>query len=263
MIIAVYSNKGGVGKSTTVANLAYLAARSGRATLLFDLDPQGATSFFFRVRARVKGGVHGLLGKGGQVERRIKGSDFENLDLLPADPSYRHLDLALDDRKKRRQRLRKLLAPLRRQYDCIFLDCPPNLTLVAENVFRAAEVLLVPVIPTPLSVRTLEHLLGFLDPEAKGPALMPFFSMVDARKKIHQEVMLSLPRSHPEMLATRIPYLAQAEWMGAKRAPLNSFSPRSRLASAFRCLWSEIESRCGGEVVGASGVEPPTTTMSR
>lgn len=263
MIIALYSNKGGVGKSTAVANLAYLAARSGRATLLFDLDPQGATSFFFRIRTKVKGGIHGLLGGADQVEKRIKGSDFENLDLLPADPSYRHLDLVLDDMKKRRRRLRKLLAPLRRRYDCIFLDCPPNLTLVAENVFRAADLLLVPVIPTPLSVRTMEHLLGFLDPGAKGPALMPFFSMVDARKKIHQEVMRSLPRSYPDMLATRIPYLAQAEWMGTRRAPINSFSPRSRLASAFRCLWSEIESRCGGELVGASGVEPPTTTMSR
>ena len=245
MIIALYSNKGGVGKSTAAANLAYLAARSGRTTLLFDLDPQGATSFFFRIRAKVKGGIDGLLGGGNQAERRIRGSDFENLDLLPADPSYRHLDLVLNDMKKRRQRLRKLLAPLRDPYDCIFLDCPPNLTLVAENVFRAADLLLVPLIPTPLSVRTMEQFSGFLDPRQKGPALMPFFSMVDTRKKIHQEVMQSLPRSYPDMLATRIPYLAQAESMGIRRAPLNSFSPRSRLALAFRDLWLEIESRCG------------------
>ncbi len=242
--IAAFSIKGGVGKSTAVANLAYLAARAGKATLLFDLDPQGAASYFFRVRARVKGGVDGLLGGEDRLLKRIKGSDFENLDLLPADLSYRNFDLAFDDMKKRRNRLRKLLSPLDSRYDFIFLDCPPNLTLLAENVFRCADALLVPLIPTPLSVRTLEQLHAFLDRDRKGPALLPFFSMVDARKNLHREVMQSLPRSYPEVLAARIPYLVQAEWMAAERAPINSFAPRSRLAVEFERLWSEVASRC-------------------
>ena len=148
-IIAAFSIKGGVGKSTAAANLAYLAARAGKATLLFDLDPQGAASYFFRIRPKVKGGVEGLLGGEQRLHKRIKGSDFENLDLLPADLSYRHFDLAFDDMKKRRSRLRKMLSPLGAHYDFVFLDCPPNLTLLAENVFRAADALLVPLIPTP------------------------------------------------------------------------------------------------------------------
>ena len=242
--IAAFSIKGGVGKSTAAANLAYLAARSGKATLLFDLDPQGAASWFFRVRAKVKGGVDGLLGGGDRLQRRIKGSDFENLDLLPADLSYRHFDLAFDDMKKRRRRLHKLLSPLHDHYDFIFLDCPPNLTLLAENVFRASDALLVPLIPTPLSVRTLEQLHAFLDEDRKRPLLMPFFSMVDARKKLHQEVVQTLPRSCPEVLATRIPYLVQAEWMATERAPINALAPHSRLATAFESLWSEVASRC-------------------
>ena len=244
--IAAFSIKGGVGKSTATANLAYLAACAGKATLLFDLDPQGAASYFFRIRAKVKGGVEGLLGGEDQLQKRIKGSDFENLDLLPADLSYRNFDLAFDNMKKRRSRLRKLLSPLENQYDFIFLDCPPSLTLLAENVFRAADALLVPLIPTPLSVRTLEQLHAFLEADRKGPTLLPFFSMVDTRKKLHREVMQSLPQSFPEVLASRVPYLVQAEWMATKRAPINSFAPNSRLAAAFEGLWSEVASRCEG-----------------
>ena len=245
-VIAAFNIKGGVGKSTAAANLAYLAARAGKATLLFDLDPQGAASYFFRIRPKVKGGVEGLLGGEQRLQKRIKGSDFENLDLLPADLSYRHFDLAFDDMKKRRSRLRKMLSPLGAHYDFVFLDCPPNLTLLAENVFRAADALLVPLIPTPLSVRTLEQLHAFLDEDGKGPKLLPFFSMVDARKKLHRQVMESLPQSFPEVLATRIPYLVQAEWMATERAPINSFAPRSRLAAAFEELWAEVAARCEG-----------------
>ena len=242
--IAAFSIKGGVGKSTAAANLAYLSACAGNATLLFDRDPQGAASFFFRVRPKVKGGVEGLLGGEARLLKRIKGSDFENLDLLPADLSYRHLDLAFDDMKKRRSRLRKLLAPLDAHYDFVFLGCPPNLALLAENVFRAADALLIPLIPTPLSVRTLEQLHAFLGKPGKGPALLPFFSMSDAGKKLHREVMQSLPRSFPEVLGTRIPYLAQAEWMATQRAPIGSIAPNSRLAAAFEKLWPEVASRC-------------------
>ena len=68
--------------------------------------------------------------------------------------------------------------------------------------------------------------------------------MVDARKKLHREVMDSLPRSFPEVLATRVPYLVQAEWMATQRAPINSLAPKSRLAAAFEGLWSEVASRC-------------------
>ena len=88
----------------------------------------------------------------------VKETDFEGLDLLPADFTYRHMDIDLDGRPKAQRTLRRLLAPLSKQYDRVILDTPPSLSLVSENVIRASDVVLVPLIPTVLSVRTFDQL---------------------------------------------------------------------------------------------------------
>ena len=135
--LAVYSIKGGVGKTTTAVNLAYLAARQGLRTLVWDLDPQGAASFYFRIRPKVKG-VRRLIRRRRDLRLRVRGTDFEMLDLLPADFSYRNLDLLLSLNKKPRKTLRKLLRPLTSSYDWVFLDCAPSISVVSEAVFAAA-----------------------------------------------------------------------------------------------------------------------------
>jgi cellulose biosynthesis protein BcsQ len=243
-ILATYNIKGGVGKTAAAVNLAYLATRGGARTLVWDLDPQGAATFYFRVKPRVKGGSKRLLRGKGELDARIKGTDYPNLELLPADFSYRHMDIVLDDAKKPTNRLRKLLKPLARQYDYLVLDCPPSISLVSEAVFRAADVLLVPIIPTTLSLRTLEQLLQFrADHGLDGVAVLPFFSMVDRRKKLHRSVLESLPAEVPQLLTTAIPYASDVERMGLAREPLNAFAPRCRAARAYQALWAEIEER--------------------
>ena len=133
-VYATYNIKGGVGKTTTAVNLAYLAAVSGRRVLLWDLDPQGAATYLFRVKPRVKGGGYGLVSGKRPVDDAVKATDFANLDLLPADFSYRNMDLQLDDAKKRTHRLDQLLSGVAEDYDIAFLDCPPSVSLVSENV---------------------------------------------------------------------------------------------------------------------------------
>lgn len=244
-ILACYNIKGGVGKTAAAVNLSWMAARDGARTLIWDLDPQGAATYYFRVKPKVKGGSRRLLGSSEALDAAIKATDFENLDLLPADFSYRHMDLALDDGKKktRTQTMRKLLAPLAEDYDYVFLDCPPSISLVSENVFEAADALIVPVIPTTLSIRTLDQLIGFRDDRMgrEEPAILPFFSMADRRKRLHREVMESLPRTRARVLSADIPYASDVERMGLHRAPIASFAPRSKAAAAYDWLWREID----------------------
>jgi chromosome partitioning protein len=237
-VLATYNIKGGVGKTSAAVNVAALAAREGRHALLWDLDPQGASTYLFRIRARVKGGGKKLVRGRSDVEPLIKGTDVEGLDLLPADFSYRHMDLALDGAKS--NRLNRVIKPL--DYAYVFLDCPPSISLVSENVFEAADALLVPIIPATLSSRTLDQLHQVL---SGGPQVLGFFSMADRRKKLHRELMAELANEH-DLLETVIPNSADVERMGSRRAALVDFAPRSRAARAYTDLWGEIKARVAG-----------------
>jgi chromosome partitioning protein len=245
-ILATYNIKGGVGKTSTAVNLAYLAARDGYRVLLWDLDPQAAASFLFRIRPRVKGGGKGLIRGTRPVEDAIKGTDFDGLDLLPADFTYRNLDLMLDSAKNPARRLASLLAPLRGEYDVIILDCPPSISLLSESVLHAADLLLVPLIPTTLSVRTLDQLTEFIGGfDGRKPEILAFFSMIDRRKRLHREIAESLPEQRREFAATVLPALSLIERMSVERAPVAAFSPRSQAARQYAELWCEARKRAG------------------
>ena len=230
-----------MGKTATAVNLAYLGAAEGSRTLVWDLDPQGAASFYFRIKPKVKGGGKALVKGRTELEAVVKGTDFHNLDLLPADFSYRHMDLVLGGAPKPTKQLLRLLRPLAQQYDLVFLDCPPSISLVSESMFRAVDLLLVPLIPTPLSVRTLEQLRTFLEADKRlyHLRLRPFLSMVDRRKRLHLELAETLPRRFPELLGGSIPYASEVERMGLHRAPLGDFASGSRADRAYRALWQE------------------------
>jgi chromosome partitioning protein len=255
-IYATYNIKGGVGKTTTAVNLAHLAAtETGLRTVLWDLDPQGAASFMFRVKPRVKGGGKALIRGKRSLDDAIKGTDFDNLDLIPADFTYRNMDLLLDNAGgggsgdsapggKPSRKLAKLLAPLAVSCDAVFLDVPPSISLVSENVLHAADVIVMPLIPTTLSVRTLDQLTAFVEGlGGRHPDVVAFFSMVDRRKKLHREITASLSSERKDVAAAAIPALSMIEKMSVERAPVTVFAPRSSAARAYRALWAEIRAR--------------------
>jgi chromosome partitioning protein len=245
-IFATYNIKGGVGKTATAVNLSYLAARDGYRVLLWDLDPQGAASYLFRIKPRVKGGGKALIKGTKTVDDAIKGTDYDGLDLLPADFTYRNLDLLLDAAKRPDRRLASLLAPLKSEYDAVFLDCPPSISLLSESVLHAADLLLVPLIPTTLSVRTLDQLTEFVGGfNGDQPEVLAFFSMIDRRKRLHTQIAADLPAARCGFATTVIPSLSLIEQMSVHRAPVVAFAPRSQAARCYGELWREACERAG------------------
>jgi cellulose biosynthesis protein BcsQ len=220
--------------------LAYLAARDGRRTLLWDLDPQGAATFVLRARPHVKGGGKALIRGTRPLDRAIRRTGYDRLDVLPADFTYRKMDLALDDARKPTHRIAKLVAPLTGVYDTVFLDCPPGMSLVAENALHTADLLLVPLIPTTLSLHTFDQLTGFMAGlEGDPPHVLAFFSMVDRRKRLHREIVERLPMERSDIASAAIPALSVVEQMTVRRAPLPAFAPRSSAAHSYELLWAE------------------------
>ena len=244
-VVALYNIKGGVGKTSAAVNLAWAAASEGGRVLLWDLDPQGAASYLLRIKPKVRGGGAKLVRGKSDPAALLKGSDHELLDLLPADFSYRNMDLALDAMKRPTRGLQRVIGPLAGEYDFVFLDCPPAISLASESVFAAADVLLVPLIPTPLSLRTFEQLRRFVGTEVAKPRprILAFFSMADGRKALHREVMDALRTdADGAVLDAVIPAASDVEKMASRRRPLAGFAPRGRAARAYGALWDELRS---------------------
>jgi chromosome partitioning protein len=238
--IALYSIKGGVGKTAAAVNLSWLASRDAARTLICDLDPQGASSFYFRITPSAKYSSDKFLKGSKKIYRHIRATDYENLDLLPSDLSFRNLDIELSEEKNPKKKLKKNLADLEEEYDLLFFDCPPNLTLLSESVFSASDIILVPLIPTILSVRTFNQLLAFFSDNGLDTSrIRAFFSMEERRKTMHREIIEEY-RNVPSFLSTTIPYSSEVEKMGLYRAPLTAAKPDSSASQAYRKLWEEL-----------------------
>lgn len=240
--IAFYNLKGGVGKTASAVNIAYLAARQGKRTLLWDLDPQGAAAWYLLPEAgdsvKAKKVIKGRV----PVGELVQDSPYERLDVIPADFSYRNLDVALDQVDGPHV-LERLIQPFSEQYALLVLDCPPSLSKLAEAVFQAADRIFMPLIPTHLSLRSYDQARAFLKEHKLGhKQLHPFFSLVDRRRGLHRQWLEQPPESLKRLLGAAIPYSAAVERMGEKGAPLHSFNRTDPAALAYEQLWREIAS---------------------
>ncbi len=251
--IAVYSPKGGVGKTTTAVNLAWIAAESGLHVLLCDLDAQGASTYLFDRKAKKEAAKRLLRGKA-ELGRLIKETDHERLDLLPASRTYRDLDLLLDEEKKSRRKLKDLLDRGASDYDLVLIDAPPQMTLLSEAILRASRGLIVPVIPTPLAIRMIDELQEMLaERNFRVEDILMVFTMVDRRKRIHREIAESRAgrywegdvRSAPLIAETLVPLRSDIEQMSVTRKPVAASRSARGSAPIFRALWHEVDQLFG------------------
>ncbi|MCU6453794.1 ParA family protein [Sphingomonas sp. A2-49] len=232
--IAIYSSKGGVGKTTLAVNLAWCAATlSRRRTLLWDLDPQAASSWVLG-DDRSGDQARAIFAKQVRASAHARPTAIAGLDLIPADASLRTLDLLFHDIGKRR-RLDRLIERIG-DYDHVLLDCPPGLTETSEQVIRAADLIVLPVIPSPFAQRAADELIRHLG--GKVPVL-PVHMMVDRRRRLHADALAAQP-DWPV-----IPMASAIEAMAGHRAPVATFAPRSAAATAFAQLWTLVERRAG------------------
>lgn len=243
-VIALYTPSGGVGKTTCAVNLAYIAAQEGYPVLLWDLEPQGASSFYFRIKPKHKGSCEKLLNRKKDLGHYIKSSDFLLLDILPAGFSCRNADLLLEKYRKPAQRIKKLLAPLADHYFYVFLDCPSSSSLLTEAMLEAADAVITPLTATPLSLQSLEFMKEFMHKQKIAPQqLLPFLSMLNRRKSLHRKLETELRAEYPELLATAIPYAEVVEHMASERLPLGVFAARTAVAGDYVKLWHEVKQR--------------------
>ncbi|HQS24842.1 MAG: cobyrinic acid a,c-diamide synthase [Sphingobacteriia bacterium 24-36-13] len=242
--IALYNLKGGVGKTAATINLAYLSAKQGYKTLIWDLDPQGSSSFYLGAIASVKNEAKKILTGDMDLATAIQPSAYENLDIIPADLSARHADILLNDMKQSKKKISSILSTIKNEYDIVFLDCPPGISVLHDAVFAGVDWILMPNIPTTLSIRSFESVLNyFKENELDSSKLKCFFSMVDHRKNLHHEVINEFYKDKL-FFKSYIPYLSDVEKMGVHESPLETFAASSFAAQCYKDLWKEIKQRC-------------------
>src|SRR5690554_5711017 len=241
-IIAFYSPKGGVGKTAAAVNTAYLASRANISTLLWDLDPQGAASFYLAGAEMVKGRKLSKLLEGkSPIARFIHEDVYPNLDFIPAHSSFRNFDIKLEHEEGHNNVLKDLLAPLSEDTSLVVLDCPPTLSRLTEQVLEMADKVYVPMVPTWLSLNSWNQLREFVkDKKLGNKKLRPFFSMVDRRTNLHREIL----GQSAELLGTpvnvAVPYASVVERMGEEGKPLELLSSNTPAAAEFRKLWESV-----------------------
>jgi chromosome partitioning protein len=234
--VAVYSVKGGVGKTTIAANLSwYASAGYGYRTLLWDLDASGGAGFLLGVRPKASRTASDIFSQSREPSALVRPTAFESLDVLPADESIRALDAQLLGIGKKR-RLAKLADRLALTYERIVIDCPPVLNELSAQIMRAADVVIVPLPPSPLSARAYELVVEEVSANGKAhPPIVPVLSMLDMRRALHREAC----DTNPDFPV--IPQASAIEQCAVQQRPLGVIAPHSPAAHRFDLLWRTID----------------------
>ena len=246
-IIAIANQKGGVGKTTTNINLSACLARLGKRVLTVDIDPQGNTSSGVGIDRRKQGKtMYDVLIGEAKAEEICLHTEFQGLDLLPSGMELAAAEIELVDFDHREAILRAALAPLRGQYDYIFIDCPPSLGLITTNALCAADSLLVPIQCEYYALEGLSQLMNSVrrvkrqyneQLEIEGVLL----TMYDGRLNLTQQVVNEVKKYFPrKVFATVIPRAVRLSEAPSFGKPIEYFDRNNKGAYAYSALAEEI-----------------------
>ena len=249
-ITACTNQKGGVGKTTTVINLAAFLALSGTRTLVIDLDPQGnATSGLGVDRRSVEGSSYDALVDRAPLSELVMGTPVEGLDLLPSSPSLSGAEVELVGLEGRERRLSASLAELNGRYERVLIDCPPSLGLLTVNALTAADGVLIPIQTEYYALEGLSQLVNTirrvregLNPrlEIEGVVLTMYDARTNLSAQVASEVRRHMNGSVYDTIVPRSVRLSEAPSHGL---PIALYDPGSRGASAYRELAGEVAAR--------------------
>jgi len=267
--IACANQKGGVGKTTTVVNLASYLALHGDRVLVIDLDPQGnGTSGFGVDRSTVERSIYDAIVDDIPLDQLVVRGTAEGVDLVPSAIALAGADLELASVTARERRLRRLVEPISNEYDVIFIDCPPSLGLLTVNALTAADAVLIPLQCEYYALEGLTQLLATIDLvrdhlnphlELDGVVLTMYDARTNLSADVATEARRHLGASVYEAIIPRSVRLSEAPSHGL---PISRYAPESRGAAAYAQLALEFRARSGRHKAPVMHQEPEIRTAT-
>ena len=249
-VIAVFNQKGGVGKTTTNVNLTASLGAMGKKILVLDLDPQGNTTSGYGIdKQSVEKTIYDVIIEGVDINETILNTEFENIDIVAADTDLAGCEIELTSRESREYILKNSLDKVRDNYDYIFIDCPPSLNTLTVNAMTTADTVLVPIQCEYYALEglsalmyTIELVKKRLNPDLEIEGVV--FTMYDARTCLSLQVVENVKDNlHQNIYKSIIPRNVRLAEAPSHGLPINIYEPKSSGAEGYRALAEEVIER--------------------
>ena len=249
-IVAIFNQKGGVGKTTTAVNLTAGLGQLGKKVLIVDIDPQGNTTSGFGINKQ-KSTVtsYEVLVETASISQAVIKTEYKNVDIIPSKSDLAGAEIELADAERRESRLRSSLLQLREEYDYIFIDCPPSLGLISINALNSADSVLVPIQCEFFAMEGLSQLMATIRQVKRSynPLLELegiLLTMYDGRLNLTQQVVGEIKKYFQKALySTVIPRTVRLSEAPSFGMPIQYFDKRSKGSDAYNKLAKEFLKR--------------------
>ncbi len=252
-VISIINQKGGVGKTTTAVNLSALMADMGQRVLIIDLDPQGNTTSGLGMAVEEKSVYEALMGRI-QMKNLVEKTDFKNLSIAGSDIRLSGAEIELVGADKREYRLKTALQPIQKDYDFVFIDCPPSLSLLTINALAASDGVIIPIQCEYYALEGVASLMSTIQRVKKtvNPRLEiegVLLTMLDGRTNLGLQVVDEVKKHFKKQVyGAVIPRTVRLGEAPSHGEPIHIYDKRSTGTAAYVALAKEVLQRNGVKV---------------